>query len=84
MKNIIKKAFKRELRELLEKYDVSINWTCHPASDLACVFDAHLEVLDNSDIQEKPILVFSNEYIDIHEIDDNCEVIITPPEHKLS
>jgi hypothetical protein len=80
MTNLQKESFKRELRELLEKYNVSINWTCHEHSDLACVFDAHLEVIDNSDIQGKSILVFNDEYIDIHEIDDNCEVIITPPE----
>jgi len=79
MLNIRKKNFKTALRKLLEEYNASINWTCDPSSDLACVFDAHLEILDNSDIQEKPILVFNNEYIDIHEIDDNCEVIITSP-----
>ena len=80
MNNLQKESFKRELRELLEKYNVSINWTCHEDSDLACVFDAHIEIID---IQGKPVLVFNDDYIDIHEIDD-CKVIITPPKETYS
>lgn len=76
MLNVRKRNFKAALRKLLEEYNVSINWTCHPSSDLACVFDAHLEIQDNSDIQGNPILVFDNDYIDIREIDDNCEIVI--------
>ena len=68
MTNAQKEDFKKELRELLEKYNATINWTCDDASDLACVFDSHLEVYETTDMHEKPLLVFGHSYINANEI----------------
>lgn len=36
--------FKRELKELLERYDASIEWTCGQCSDLQGVYDEEMVV----------------------------------------
>lgn len=36
--------FKKELKELLKKYDATIDWMCDPCSDLYGVYDSKLVV----------------------------------------
>lgn len=40
-----KKEFLKELKALLEKYDASICFTCHPSSDTYGLYDDHIIVL---------------------------------------
>lgn len=40
----ISNNFKRELRELLEKYNASIDWSCGQYSDLQGVYDEEMVV----------------------------------------
>jgi hypothetical protein len=42
--------FTVEMLALLKKYNVTINWGCHPCSDLHGVHDQYMEVVDNQGI----------------------------------
>lgn len=60
-----KTEFLRELKALLEKYNAEINWDCSSWSDLAGVYDDHLEI----DMNGMTTIPFNYNYIDIESID---------------
>ena len=65
MLNIQKKLFKKELTELLEKYKVSIDFRCGQNSDWHGIYDARLEITDNTN---QAVLIFQDTYINSQEI----------------
>lgn len=47
MENNKKEEFIKELKTLLEKYDVNIGFVCDPCSDTNGIYEAGLEVCEN-------------------------------------
>lgn len=43
-KQIIIGSFKTELKNLLEKYDAAIEWSCGPCSDMHGIYDEQMSV----------------------------------------
>ena len=59
-----KKEFLTELKALMEKYNASIDWCCDDFSDLACVYDSHIEI----NLNEKETIKFFHDYVDVDDV----------------
>ena len=59
-----KKEFLTELKALMEKYNASIDWCCDAYSDLACVYDSHIEI----NLNEKETIKFFHDYVDADDV----------------
>lgn len=59
-----KKEFLTELKALMEKYNASIDWCCDEYSDLACVYDSHIEI----NLNEKETIKFFHDYVDVDDV----------------
>ena len=53
MENNKKEEFIKELKTLLEKYDVNIGFVCDPCSDTNGIYEAGLEVCENRQTSSK-------------------------------
>ena len=58
------KEFLAKLKDLLQEYNASIDWTCSDCSDLHGVYDDHLEIT----IGDKTIFKAENSYISSREL----------------
>ena len=56
--------FQKELKQLLEKHNASIDWCCDSCSDLMGVYDSHIEI----DINGHDKLVFKTDYIEASDL----------------
>lgn len=59
-----KKDFLKELHNLLEKYNASIEWCCDECSDLHGVYDSHLEI----NLNDTKNICFSGDIIDSKDV----------------
>lgn len=59
-----KKEFLTELKALMEKYNASIDWCCDDCSDLACVYDSHIEI----DLNGKETIKFFHDIVDVDDV----------------
>lgn len=59
-----KKEFLTELKALMEKYNASIDWCCDECSDLAGVYDSHIEI----DLNGKETIKFFHDNVDVNDV----------------
>lgn len=59
-----KKEFLTELKALMEKYNATIDWCCDEYSDLACVYDSHIEI----DLNGKETIKFFHDNVDVDDV----------------
>ena len=59
-----KKEFLTELNALMEKYNATIDWCCDNYSDLACVYDSHIEI----DLNGKETIKFFHDNVDVDDV----------------
>lgn len=62
------KQFQAELKELIEKYNVIISFSCKEYSDLSGIYGGKIVIKDNKTKEE--ILSFDDWYINKSNIDD--------------
>ena len=61
-------SFKKELKELLEKYNATIGFECADCSDLHGVYEERIVVTVSNGRKEKEILSVNGYYIDKHNL----------------
>lgn len=61
-------SFKKELKELLEKYNATIGFECADCSDLHGVYEERIVVSVSDGRKEKEILSVNGYYIDKHNL----------------
>ena len=59
-----KREFLTELKALMEKYNASVDWVCDEFSDLASVYDSHIEITLN----DKEVIKFNGDYVEVNDV----------------
>ena len=59
-----KREFLTELKALMEKYNASVDWVCDEFSDLANVYDSHIEITLN----DKEVIKFNGDYVEVDDV----------------